>query len=168
MDKKTEIKRRLQEAVGVNPNLPITAEVVAVSGKTCSAKLASGLVVTDVRLCSVDDDSQTGLVICPKIGSEVTLLSQTGKLSGLAVVKTNEVDTITYKAQGFEFTLDGVTKKVTIKNDQANVGQLIGNLIQTISAAQVICPDGVGTISPATQTQLELIKTQFETVLNTD
>jgi hypothetical protein len=42
----------------------------------------------------------------------------------------------------------------------------MSNLIDTIVSAQVITPQGPGTISPATQTQLINIKTMFNALLN--
>jgi hypothetical protein len=93
-------------------------------------------------------------------------MSQTGKLDGLFVVKVDAVDNITFKKEDFEIIIDGETKKVTIKNGTANLGQLMSNLIDTIVSAQVITPQGPGTISPATQTQLINIKTMFNALLN--
>jgi hypothetical protein len=167
MGKEAEIKRALIEALGVNPNLPITATVVSVEGRTCTVKLVSDLVLSDVRLCATINDDEDGFVIVPKIDSEIVMISQTGKLSGLMVLKVDAVETIKYKKGSFEFIIDGTDEKVTIKKDGANVGLLIDELITTISAAQIITPNGPGTISPSTQAQLQTIKTKFNSILNT-
>lgn len=167
MNKATEIKRALIEALGVNPNLPITAEVVSVQDKTCSVKLVSELVLTDVRLGATISDDQDSLLIVPKIGSEVVLISQTGKLSGLMVIKVDAVERIEFKKSDFEFIVDGTTKKVTLKNSGANLGSLMNDLIDTVSNAQIITPNGPGSISPITITQLTTIKTKFNLILNT-
>ena len=166
MDTPAEIKKALREALGINPNLAITATVVSVNGNTCSIKLASELVLTDVRLCATISDEPDMMVIKPKVGSEVIAMSQTGKLDGLFIVKVDAVDNITFKKEDFEIIIDGQTKKVTIKNGTANLGQLMGNLIDTIVSAQILTPQGPGTISPATQTQLTNIKTMFNALLN--
>lgn len=167
MDKKAQIKEKLKAVVGVKPNLPLTAEVTAVSGYLCSVKLSTGLVLTDVRLNATATDSENGLTAVPKIGSDVIVISQTGELSGLIVIKVNEVDKLIYKQDDFVFEVDAITKKVTIKNAQANVGALIGQMIDTVRSAQVIVPGvGTGTIDPATQSQLMNIKTMFNSILN--
>ena len=166
MDTGAEIKKALREALGINPNLAITATVVSVSGNTCSIKLASELVLTDVRLCATISDEPDMMVIKPKVGSEVIAMSQTGKLDGLFIVKVDAVDNITFKKEDFEIIIDGVTKKVTIKNSTANLGALMDSLIDTIVSAQILTPQGPGTISPATQTQLTNIKTMFNALLN--
>ena len=166
MDTGAEIKKALREALGINPNLAITATVVSVSGNTCSIKLASELVLTDVRLCATISDEPDMMVIKPKVGSEVIAMSQTGKLDGLFIVKVDAVDNITFKKEDFEIIIDGVTKKVTIKNSTANLGALMDSLIDTIVSAQIITPSGPGTISPATQSQLTNIKTMFNALLN--
>ena len=167
MDTPAEIKKALREALGINPNLAITATVVSVAENTCSIKLVSELVLTDVRLCATISDEPDMMVIKPKVGSEVIAMSQTGKLDGLFIVKVDAVENITFKKEDFEIIVDGTTKKVTIKNGTANLGQLMGNLIDTIMSAQIITPQGPGTISPATQAQLTNIKTMFNTLLNT-
>ena len=166
MDTPAEIKKALREALGINPNLAITATVVSVSGNTCSIKLASELVLTDVRLCATISDDADMMVIKPKVGSEVIAMSQTGKLDGLFIVKVDAVDNITFKKEDFEIIIDGQTKKVTIKNSTANLGALMDSLIDTIVSAQILTPQGPGTISPATQTQLTNIKTMFNALLN--
>lgn len=166
MDKKAQIKEKLKEVVGVKPNLPLTAEVTTVNGYLCSVKLSTGLVLTDVRLNATTSDSENGLTVIPKIGSDVIVISQTGELSGLIVIKVNEVDKLIYKQDDFLFEVDAVTKKVTIKNAQANVGALIGQMIDTINAAQIVTPNGPGSISPATQGQLINIKTMFNSIIN--
>ncbi|WP_051269762.1 hypothetical protein [Flavobacterium suncheonense] len=165
-DKKAQIRAKLKELVAANPNLPIAAEVVSVTGNFCSVKLSGGLVLSDVRLMATLDP-ENGILLTPKVGSDVLVLSQTGELSGLFVVKVNEIDKLTCKNEDFEFVIDTVLKKVTIKNSGANVGQLIGQLIDTVKSAQVIVPGaGTGTIDPATQAQLTTIKTQFNSILN--
>ena len=166
MDTGAEIKKALREALGINPNLAITATVVSVGGNTCSIKLASELVLTDVRLCATISDEPDMMVIKPKVGSEVIVMSQTGKLDGLFIVKVDAVDNITFKKEDFEIIIDGQTKKVTIKNSTANLGALMDSLIDTIVSAQILTPQGPGTISPATQTQLTNIKTMFNALLN--
>ena len=167
MGKEAEIKRALIEALGVNPNLPITATVVSVEGRTCTVKLVSDLVLSDVRLCATINEDEDGFVVVPKIGSEIVMISQTGKLSGLMILKVDAVEKIQYKLGDLELTADGTTGKLTLKKDGANFGLLIDELITTISAAQIITPNGPGTISPSTQAQLEEIKTKFNSILNT-
>lgn len=167
MDKPTKIKRALLEALGVNPNLAITAEVVSVENNTCTVKLVSDLVLTDVRLCATVNENQDSFVIMPKIGSEVVLMSQTGTLAGLMVIKVDTVESIIYKNAGFEFKVDGATKKVTLKNQSENLGQLVGELIDTISNSVIDTPNGPGAINAVTKTALNQIKTRFNSILNT-
>jgi hypothetical protein len=168
MDTAAEIKKSLMSVLGITPNLPLTATVVSVEGSTCTIKLLDELELSDVRLTATIGESEDGLIIKPKVGSEVIVMSQTGTLSSLMVVKVNEIDTLTYKNADFEFIVDGVTKKVTIKNSQANVGSLINSFIDAISAAVLITPAGPGSIAPSTITALNNVKLMFNLILNTD
>lgn len=164
----SEIKKALREALGLNPNLAITATVVSIENDTCTVRLESKLVLSDVRLKATISNDADSFLIIPKVNSQVILMSQTGELSGLMVIKVDSIENIQYKNGDFEFLVDGTTKKVTLKNAQANLGALIENLIDTISSAQIICPNGPGTINPTTQTQLSQIKTAFNSILNSD
>lgn len=167
MSKASEIKKALMEALGANPNLPITAEVVSVQDRTCTVKLVSSLVLSDVRLCATINEASDSLLITPKIGSEVIIMSQTGALSGLMVIKVDAVENIKYKKNDFEFIIDGTTGKVTLKKAGANFGGLVNELIDNIGSAQIITPVGPGSINPATVAQLNIIKTKFNLLLNT-
>ena len=166
-DTATKLKQALKEVIGANPNLPITAKVVSIQETTCTVELVGELKISDVRLCATINEDADGLVIIPKIGSEVVIMSQTGTLSGMMVVKVDAVETITYKKADFEFIVDGTTGKVTLKKSGANFGGLMNELIDAISSAQIITPSGPGTINPTTVAQLTAIKTKFNLILNT-
>jgi hypothetical protein len=168
MDIAAEIKKALIEVMGMNPNLPITATVVSVQNDTCTVKLLSKLVLSDVRLKATISEDTDSFLIVPKIGSEVILMSQTGALSGLMVLKVDAVERIVYKKGLFEFVIDGTTGKLTLKKGTANFGALIESLIDTISGAAIVTPSGPGTINPVTQAQLTQIKTAFKTILNSN
>lgn len=168
MDTAAEIKKALNSVLGITPNLPMTATVVSIQGTTCTIKLLDELQLSDVRLTATISDSEDGLLIVPKVGSEVIVMSQTGTLSSLMVLKVNEVDAVKYKNADFEFMLDPGTKKVTIKNGQVNLGALMNSLIDAIGSAVIVTPDGLGSIDPSTVSILNNIKSQFNLILNTN
>lgn len=167
MDRGSQIKKALLEALGVNPNLAITAEVVSIENNTCTVKLVSNLVLTDVRLCATVNEGEDSFVVVPKIGSEVVLMSQTGTLSGLMVIKVDAVESITYKNGGFECKVDGTTKKVTLKKGNVNFGGLVSDLIQEISHAIILTPAGPGQLAASTKAKLTALDTKFKSLLNT-
>lgn len=168
MDKAAKIKQALIDALGINPNLAITAEVVSTQETTCTVKLVSELVLTDVRLCATINESNDLFVIVPKVGSEVVVMSQTGKLSGLMVIKVDAVESISYKKDGFEFIVYGTTGKVTLKNETCNFGALVSSLITEINNAIILTPSGAGQIAPTTKAKLLELDTKFKTLLNSN
>jgi len=168
MDKSTQVKRALAQALGINPNLPITATVVSVENDTCTVKLLSKLVLSDVRLKATITDEADSFLIVPKVNSEVILMSQTGALSGLMVIKVNAVESIRYKKGDFEFVVDGTTGKVTLKKSGANFGALVSDLIKEISNAIILTPAGPGQIAASTKAKLTALDTKFKTLLNND
>ena len=95
-------------------------------------------------------------------------MSQTGKLSGLFVLKVDAVEKIKYKKGDFEFVVDGTTGKLTLKKSGANFGALLENLIDTVSNSIIDTPNGPGAINTVTKTSLNAIKQQFNTILNSN
>lgn len=166
MDKSAKIKLALSEALGANPNLAFTAEVISIEQNTCTVQLASGLVLSDVRLCATINESTDLFVVIPKPGSDVVLMSQTGKLSELMVIKVDAVESISYKKAGFELIVDGNTGKVTLKNETSNFGALISNLITDIQEAIILTPAGPGKVAPTTIAKLVELDAKFKTLLN--
>ena len=168
MDTAAEIKQALSKALGITPNLAITATVVSVENDTCTVKLLSELVLSDVRLKATISDDEDSFLIVPKIDSEVILMSQTGALSGLMVLKVDAVESIRYKNGDFEFLVDGATGKVTLRKSDANFGALVSDLIKEISNAIILTPAGPGQIATSTKNKLTALDTKFKTLLNTD
>lgn len=168
MDTAAEIKQALSKALGITPNLAITATVVSVENDTCTVKLLSELVLSDVRLKATISDDEDSFLIIPKVNSEVILMSQTGALSGLMVLKVDAVESIRYKKGNFEFVVDGTTGKVTLKKSGANFGALVSDLIKEISNAIILTPAGPGQIAASTKTKLTALDTKFKTLLNSD
>jgi hypothetical protein len=169
MDTASEIKQALIKALGVNPNLPITATVVSVENDTCTVKLLSDLVLSDVRLKATISDDEDGFLIVPKVNSEVILMSQTGALSGLMVIKVDNIEKIQYKKGAFECEIDGTSEKVLVKNTSVNLGDLISDLIGAIKAMSftVSTPDTINgsTTILANSAQFTAIETKFKQLL---
>lgn len=168
MDKPAQIKQALIEALGFNPNLPITAEVVSIENTTCTVKLNSELIIDDVRLCATISDDHDVFLMVPQVGSFVILISQTGELSGLIVMKADQFDTISFKKGDFEFKVDAVEGKMTLKNGSENFGSLISSLITEIKSAIIQTPAGPGNIAKSTQLKLTALDTKFKTLLNSN
>lgn len=118
MGKETEIKQALMKVLGITPDSFIRGVVKEVSGQTCSVELVSGLIVTDVKLKAVITDDQDYIFETPVIGSDVLL---TGSLNDLVVLKCDKVQKFEFSQDGLKVIYDATDKKVSIKNDQANL-----------------------------------------------
>jgi len=106
MDKLSKIKAFIKEIVGANQNLPITATVKSVQGDHCTITLKSKLDVTDVKLkATIDGDNY--LLVIPKVGSKVVVLSLSGELDNLSVIKVDEVERIELIIGDTNFKIDG-------------------------------------------------------------
>lgn len=169
MDKIAEIKKRIQEVVGANPNLPITATVVSVQEQTCTVRLHSGLELSDIRLKATVDEGKNYLLLKPKVESEVILLSQTGNLSGLMIIKINEVEQLEYKQDGLEFLMDSSDKKIKLKNENTSLFTLFNDLSVLLRGLKVYTATGPsGLPLPDTITKIDQFEQKFKQLLKED
>jgi len=116
---------------------PATVERV---DKTACTVNIDGLSVSDVRLKATTTKTDNQVLLTPTIGTNVLIGSFSGDLSNLFVLSADEIDNI-------EITCNG-----------QNFMQLLSQLLQALSKAQVITPNGTGTFDPgtiATLTQVE-------------
>ncbi len=165
MDKLSEIKRLIQEIAGTSSNLPFTAKVKSVEGDTCTVKLSDSLSIPLVRLKATEGINQ-GLLLSPKVGSKVTLLSSSGELDDLTVIKVDEIDKIQYQQDDLNVLIDSTDKKVCIKNEQVSLLDLmqsLSDIIKNIKVSTGVGPSG--TPLPDTIGQLEQFEIQFKQLL---
>lgn len=95
MSTERDIKEAIREIANGGGKTFFTAEVVSVSGDTCTVK-SDGLEMSDVAICAIGGASGNSLVVVPKVGSTVLIadLSE-GTRRDLAIVKYTEVESIT-------------------------------------------------------------------------
>jgi len=165
MSKPSEIKKKIQEIVDVKPNLPIYGVVKSVTADYCSVKIKSGLVLTDVKLkATIGGDNF--IKIIPKIGTTVLLLSQTGAVDNLTVIKVDEVEKVEYSQNGLEIIVDSTDGKVSIKNNSSSLVDVLSDLVTTIKGLKVFTPVGPsGTPLPTTIASLNAFEAKFKTLL---
>lgn len=166
MDSLSKIKKSLREVVGVKPNLPLSGTVESVSDEVCSVKLKSGLVLTDVKLKATINKSNDYLLLKPKVGSSVVMLSLSGELENLTVIKIDKVETIEYNQNGLNVLIDSTDGKVRIKNNSVSLIDLLTELTETLKTLKVYTPAGPsGTPLPPTIVKLEQFKTGIKQLL---
>ena len=118
MGKETEIKQALLKVLGGSPDSFNRGVVKSVSSQTCSVQLASGLIVTDVKLKAVISDGDDYIIETPAVGSDVLL---TSSLNDLVVLKCDKIQKFEFSQNGLKVMYDANDKKVSIKNDQVNL-----------------------------------------------
>lgn len=165
MDKLAEIKKRLQE-FGLKPNLPITAKVLSVENDTCTIELCSGLIITDVRLKATITSGEDSFLTTPQVGSDVILISQTGELSGLMVIKVDKVAKLKYKQNNLEVVIDSEDGKISIKNQAVSLKTLFDDLAALLREFKVATPVGPsGVVLPGTILKIEKFKNSLNQIL---
>ncbi len=166
MDKASEIKRLLKEIVGDNGNYPFTAIVTAVNGNTCTVKINEDLLVPGVRLKATTDNDDNYLLITPKIGSRVLMLSATGTMENLTVIQVDEIAKIEIIQSGLQVLIDSKDKKVSVKNEQISLVDLFSKMTEILKGLKVFTNVGPsGTPLPDTVLKIEEFETQFKQLL---
>lgn len=164
--KGTEIKNKLREIVGANPNLPIQAEVTSLEDDTCSVILASGLELNDVRLKASIGGDDNYFIQRPKIGSKVILLSITGNLDDLMIIKIDEVENFEFSQNGLEILIDSEDGKVKVKNSETSLLEIFQKNVDLLKIFKVFTPSGPsGTALPNVVLKINEFETEFKKLL---
>lgn len=165
METVSKIKRELQNISG-GKNLPLIASVVSIQDETCTIELVTGLKISDVRLKSSVNESDDFLIVTPKVGSKVVVLSLTGELDNLMAIAIDQAEKIHYSQDGLEIMYDSDDGKVMIKNESASLHDMFEELVDIIKTIKVPTPSGLSN-TPITDTitRLEQFETNFKTLL---
>ncbi len=166
MDKIAQIRQLLHEVIKVKPNLPIQAMVTAVHHDYCSVQLVSGLELSDVKLKATISKGNEFMVITPVIGSVVTLLSNTGNLDNLTVIKVDQVQKIEIRQNGLQIITDSKDSKVSVKNQDTSLVDILTDLATLLKQLKVYTPTGPsGLPLPDTITAITKFETKFKQLL---
>lgn len=166
MDKVSEIKKRLMDVVGIQPNLPFNATITDVQDDHCSIRLASGLELSDVKLKATIDENSDYVLLTPVIGSDVVVLSFTGGLDNLFVIKVDRVSSVSIKRNGLYLQLDGEDQKVLLKNNEVGLKELFGDLAELLKTIKVHTPTGPsGTPLPDNIAAIQEFENKFKKLL---
>lgn len=168
MDKIAEIKKRLKEVVDANPNYPIVGTVTAVDGETCSVKLVSGLVLSDVKINASVNGSADYLILEPAINSDVLLLSGDGTLSNLYLIKVDQIGKFKFSQSGMKVEFDSIDKKINIENGTVNLKDLFADLatiLNNLKVGVVALGAPSGTITPDVVTLVSKFSTKVNALL---
>lgn len=93
MNPLSEIRKSICTMVSKRGVVAFTAQVVSVDGECCTVDY-DGLQVSDVRLRAVVNGEQSKILVTPKVGSYVMVVSLTDDMTQLIVSAFSEVDKI--------------------------------------------------------------------------
>lgn len=163
-DKIKKLKEQIRGIVGANPNLPLDGVVKSVSGDVCSVEI-EGLELSDVRL-KTTADGKDNLLIVPKVGSRVLMLSADGSVDNLTVIKCDAASKIIYNENGLEVEIDSETGKVKLSNSTTTMKDLFDQIADILKTLKVFTPSGPsGTPLPDTIAKVVQFETEFKTIL---
>ena len=162
----SEVKTKLREIVGANPNLPIQAKVVSVENDSCTVKLASGLELDGVRLKASINGGENYILQRPKAGSNVILLSITGSLDDLMVIKMDEAENFEISQNGLKILIDSEDGKIQIENSDVSLKSIFQDLTDLLKGLKVYTTSGPSGVPIATSmAKINKFETDFKKLL---
>lgn len=165
MDKLQQLKHNLKSIVDSNPNYPISGIIKSIENDTCTVELSEEFEISDVRLKSTAND-EDNLLIVPKIGSKVIMLSSDGTIDNLTVIKIDVASKIIFNENGLKIEIDSTDGKVTIKNNTSSLFDLFKDLTTILKQLKVYTNTGPsGFPLPDSITAIEKLETDFKSLL---
>lgn len=165
MNKKKDVKTLLKDILGTSITAPLTCTIQGVEDDTCTI-LLDDLELDDVRLKATIGQTG-GLLLTPKVGSKALVISLTGTLDDLVLLRADSYSKIEFKENNLELVLDTATQKVKLKNQQVSLKDLFTSLHSIITNLKVNTAVGpsVGLL-PDTITALTQLNTKINTLLD--
>lgn len=164
MDKIKQLKKNVQAIVRANPNYPIDGVVKSVQNDTCTVEIEK-IELSDVRL-KATADGEDNLLIIPKVGSRVIMMSVDGSVDNLIVIKVDAASKIRYNENGLEVEIDSTTGKVKVKNESTSLKELFQQLTDILKTIKVFTPAGPsGNPLPDSMIKINQFETDFKTIL---
>ncbi|WP_312078352.1 hypothetical protein [Chryseobacterium sp.] len=165
MDLHKKLKQQLIDLIGANPNLPITGVVKSIENDTCTVEVLNGLELSDVRLKATTNGSDHLLVV-PKIGSTILMLSSDGTVDNMTVIKCDQASKIVFKENGLVIEIDSTDGKIQIKNNETSLKDLFEKSANIKKSMKVSTPMGPsGTPLPDVLQMITNFETEFKKLL---
>lgn len=162
----SEIKKLIREIVGDQSNLPIPAIVRSIEGDSCTVELSSGLIIDDVKLKATITEGDNYMRLIPKVNTKVLLLSLSGDVENIAVIKVDQAQKFEYSQEGLKVIIDSEDSKVTIQNGSTSLKQVFEQLADLLKEFKVNTPSGPSTnILPDTLVAILDFQTKFNQIL---
>ena len=165
MDKLVQLKKNLKKLIDADPNYPLTGKIKSIESDTCTVEIEVGFDIPDVRLKSTAN-GKDNLLIIPKVGSNVTLLSGDGTVDNLTVIKVDQASKIIFNENGLQIEIDSTDGKVSIKNNEASLFDLFTDLANILKQFKVYTNTGPsGTALPDSIVSITKLETDFKQLL---
>lgn len=165
MDKYAKLVEVLRRATKTDTMPLINAVVQSVAGDTCTV-LWGELELTDVRLKATIGGGTDSLLIVPKAGSNVLLGSLTGDLKDLAVLRVDEMESLSYQQGGLTVEIDSTDGKLKAANGSTSLKDIFQELADLLKSFALSTPAGpTSGILPPTAQAITQFETDFKTLL---
>ncbi len=171
------IKKHIQDIVGDMNNLPIVGVVTSIKDEVCNVKISSGLELQGVRLKATVTKDKKRILMTPKVGTRVVMLTSTGSLNSLFVVQMDEVEKIEVITEELQIVIDNkievkkkelqlvVDEKLELKVGEVSLVDVFKELCSTIKELTVSTGMGPsGTPLPSTQVKVKKLEKDFDTI----
>lgn len=132
-------------------------KVSEINGTTCTVERENGLPpLTDVRLTATVGEYDNTIIIYPKIGSEVLCLEIENNRAETSIISYTEIDKVVIKINKATFIVEN--GKFTVKNDKADLKEILKSGFEQLDNSIVTTPAGPGSFSPNDKLKFKELK----------
>lgn len=131
-------------------------KVTEINGTTCTVERENLPQLTDVRLTATVDDFENYFIVIPKIGSEVVCLEIENNKAETTVIRYTEIDKVEVKINKAVLLVEN--GKFTLKNDDADLKEILKNGFEQLNNAIIQTPSGPGNFSPNDKLKFQELK----------
>ena len=161
----SEIKKLIKKIVGNQQNLPITGIVKSIQGDTCTVEIAGEFSVSDVKIKATSGKTDFFMLV-PVIGSTVSMLSLSGGLENLIIIKTDNVARLEFLQNGLHIIADAADQKVQVKNEHCGLLDIMQDITDLLKELKVYTISGASGVPITTsQNAITAFETKFKKLL---
>ena len=125
----------------------ITSGVVTnITSNSCDVIRQDMPDLLEVRFHSIMKQLDNHITIIPKEGSIVLVALINNDITEAFIISTSEIDKVQIKIKKAEFIMDA--GKFTLKNEFANLKQILNDVFKQLTQAIILTPAGPGSFSP--------------------
>lgn len=145
------------KALSLKKAVTTVGKVTEINETTCTVERENDLPpLTDVRLTATIGDFENTIIVYPKIDSEVLCLEIENNKAETSIISYTEIEKVAIKINKATFIIEN--GKFTIKNDKADLKEILKSGFEQLDKSIITTPSGPGNFSPNDKLKFQELK----------